>query len=237
MPYELYYWPSIQGRGEFIRLALEDAGAPYRDVAREEGIAPLRALLDGARPGPRPFAPPILVSDRVMLWQTSAILDWLAPKLGLAPEDDLGRHVAMAVQLTIADLVTEVHDTHHPIASHLYYDDQRVEALRRASEFAKVRLPKHLSLLESQLERAGDVHLVGGAHSYVDLSAFQVMEGLAYAFPNALARVAPSVPRLRALCDRVRARPNVAAYLASPRRLAFSEHDIFRRYPELDPAG
>jgi glutathione S-transferase len=119
----------------------------------------------------------------------------------------------------------------------LYYDDQRVEALRRASEFAKVRLPKHLALLESQLERAGDVHLVGGAHSYVDLSPFQVMEGLAYAFPNALARVAPSVPRLRALCERVRARPNVAAYLASPRRLPFSEHDIFRRYPELDPAG
>ena len=35
MRYELYYWPSIQGRGEFIRLTLEEAGADYVDVARK----------------------------------------------------------------------------------------------------------------------------------------------------------------------------------------------------------
>lgn len=240
MRIDLYYWPSIQGRGEFVRLLLEEAGAEYSDVARENGgMAALTKVLQGERRGALPFAPPFVVVGDTVVSQTANILAFLAPTLGLAPEDPAGRAEAMQIQLTIADFVAEAHDTHHPIAGSLYYEDQKREAKRRARDFVSQRMPKYLGWLERVLERNRESEgrwLVGANLGYVDLSAFQMVEGLRYAFPKAMARIAPKIPRLVALRDRVAARPRIAQYLASKRRLAFNQQGIFRRYPELDAA-
>jgi glutathione S-transferase len=242
MRYELYYWPSIQGRGEFIRLALEDAGAPYLDVARLPdsqggGVKAIMRLLEGKQAGALPFAPPILkVGERVMS-QTANILQFLGPRLGLAPADEEGRAEVNQVQLTIADFISEAHDTHHPIASSLYYEDQQAEAAKRSRLFLAERMPKFLGHFEKLLarnQRSGSAYLVGESMSYVDLSMYQVQAGLAYAFPTAWARESLRHPLLLALRDRVAARPRLAAYLASERRIPFNQHGLFRRYPELD---
>lgn len=237
MTYELYYWPSIQGRGEFVRLALEDAGAAYVDVARENGTKDILRALEGKVGGGRHFAPPVLRDGDVLVSQTAAILDHLASRLpSLLPDATAAtRTRALQLQLTIADFVAEVHDTHHPIATSQYYEDQRPEAKKRAAAFLADRVPKFLRYFESCLhdnEVAGT--LVGAGSSYVDLSLFQIVEGLAYAFPKAFARAREEYPRVVALRDRVAQRPNIARYLASPRRIPFNEDGIFRRYPELD---
>src|SRR5436853_4346658 len=234
MRVELYYWPTIQGRGEFVRLLLEEAGADYVDVARARGgMAAVMRLLDGKEPGPLPFAPPFVKVGAAVVSQTANILAYLAPGLGLVPDDEARRAEASQIQLTIADFVGEIHDTHHPIAGSLYYEDQKREAKRRAENFVKQRLPKYLGWLEDVLarnEKSEGRWLVGRDLTYVDLSAFQVIEGLRYAFPNAMARIEPKIPRLVALRDRVAQRPRIATYLASERRLPFSQQGIFRRY-------
>ncbi len=237
MEYELYYWPGIQGRGEFIRLALEDAGARYVDVARGDGgvKAIARVLRGEGFEGPAPFAPPVLKHGPLVIAQVANILHYLAPRIGLAPSGEAAQHHALQLQLTIVDLVAEVHDTHHPVSTALYYEDQKPEARRRAASFVSQRVPKFLGYFERALDRNGEgAHLLGDALSYVDLSLFQVVEGLRYAFPRAMALAEPTVPKVVALRDRVAERPRIAAYLASPRRLAFNESGIFRRYPELD---
>ncbi|MFO0760736.1 MAG: glutathione S-transferase family protein [Byssovorax sp.] len=236
--YELFYWPSIQGRGEFIRLALEEAGADYVDVARlsasEGGGVPamMKVMKDSA--GLEPFAPPFLRAGDLVVAQVANILLFLGPRLGLVPGDEASRLRANQLQLTIADFVAEVHDTHHPIATGLYYEDQKAEARARARGFIAERMPKFLGYFERVLEKNGGEHLVGAALSYVDLSMFQVLTGLEYAFPNATSAVRGNHPRLFALRDAVAARPKITAYLTSPRRLPFNESGIFRRYPELD---
>jgi len=240
MRYELHYWPTIQGRGEFVRLALEEAGADYVDVARltpRQGggeAALLRRLADRKVAQP-PFAPPFLKAGRLVIGQTANILLFLGPRHGLAPSGEAGRLWAHQLQLTIADLVQEVHDTHHPIASGLYYEDQRPAARRRAADFVESRAPKFLGYFEAVLARnpAGDRHLVGARLSYPDLSLFQIVAGLRYAFPRAMTRLEKRHKRLVALHDRVAARPRIAAYLASERRIPFSEEGIFRHYREL----
>jgi glutathione S-transferase len=237
--YELYYWPTIQGRGEFVRLALEEGGAKYVDVARTpRGMDAMMRWLrgDGGKDTGafRPFAPPFLKDGKRVVAQTSAILSYLGPRLGLAPKAEAGQFEALGIQLTIADLVAEVHETHHPIASSQYYEDQKPAAKQRSASFTAERIPKFLGWLEQRLEHEGGPYLFGRRVSYVDLSAFQVVRGLSYAFPNAMAHVAPRIPRLRELADRVAARPRIARYLASDRRLPFNEQGIFRRYPELD---
>lgn len=237
MEYELYYWPGIQGRGEFIRLALEDAGARYVDVARGDGgvKAIARVLRGEGFEGPAPFAPPVLKHGPLVIAQVANILHYLAPRIGLAPSGEAAQHHALQLQLTIVDLVAEVHDTHHPVSTALYYEDQKPEARRRAASFVSQRVPKFLGYFERALDRNGEgAHLLGDALSYVDLSLFQVVEGLRYAFPRAMALAEPTVPKVVALRDRVAERPRLASYLASPRRLAFNESGIFRRYPELD---
>jgi glutathione S-transferase len=233
--YELYYWPSIQGRGEFIRLALEDAGAPYVDVARAPGGMPkMMKLLRGDGAALRPLAPPFLVAGKLVVAQTANVLHFLGPRLALVPESEGARLAALELQLTIADLVAEAHDTHHPIGVGLYYEDQKREARARAEGFVRERIPKFLGYFESVLDRSGGKYLLGRRASYADLSAFQVIEGLSYAFPRAMAKVRRRIPRLLELRDRVAERPRIAAYLASDRRLPFSEEGIFRHYPELD---
>jgi glutathione S-transferase len=241
MIYELYYWPNAQGRGEFVRLAMEEGGAKYRDIAREPGKgagipAMMRVLND--RAGRSPFAPPFLKAGRLLIGQTANILQFLGPRLGLAPKADAGRLWAHELQLTIADFVVEIHDTHHPIAGSLFYEDQKKEARRRAEDFLKHRLPKFLDYFEQVLAHnaSGKRYMVGAALSYVDLSIFQVIAGLNYAFPYAMANTARKYPRLVALHLRIQDRPRIAAYLASPRRIPFNTEGIFRHYPELDAA-
>jgi glutathione S-transferase len=239
MVYELHYWPGIQGRGEFVRLALEEAGAEYRDVAREPkseggGPAALVALLSEL--DPPPFAPPVLIAEQLIIAQTANILFYLGARHGLAPEEEPGRLWVNQLQLTIADLVDEAHDVHHPIASSLYYEDQKPAAAERAKHFRAERLPKYLGYFERILTGGGETGagLACEMLTYADLSLFQVVRGLEYAFPRAMAALRPGFGRIYELVQRVEARPRIAAYLKSPRRLPFNEQGIFRHYPELD---
>lgn len=245
MTYQLHYWPSIQGRGEFVRLALEAAGAPYVDVARGDeahghGMPAMAHYLDDPSVARPPFACPFLVDSKRVIGQTAAILEYLGPRIGLVGKSESDRIWTHQIQLTIADLVTEVHDTHHPIAGGLYYEEQKPEALRRAADFRKARLPKFVGWFEAVLKRnprhvTGLVpHLVGTRLSYADLSLFQVVEGLHYAFPEASRKALRKAPMVTALHTGVGKLKRVQAYLASDRRLAFSEDGIFRHYPELD---
>ncbi len=244
MPYELYYWAGLQGRGEFIRLALEEAGADYVDVVRGSdrhghGTGTMMRLLDSRTEPHIPFAPPFLRDGDLIVPQTANILMYLGPKLGLAPRDEGLRFVANGLQMTIADMVTEVHDTHHPIAASLYYEDQKEDARARAADFTAHRLSKFLEYFERVLTQNphGETQIVGNRLSYVDLSLFQLVAGLRYAFRHAMARVEPTTPALVALHDTVERLPNIARYLASRRRVRFSESGIFRHYRELDEAN
>jgi glutathione S-transferase len=243
MAYELHYWPTIQGRGEFVRLALEAAGAAYVDVARGAESAGrgtpalLHELHDPASTHP-PFAPPFLRDGPLLIGQTAAILQHLAPALKLVARNEQARVWTLQIQLTIADIVSEAHDTHHPVGVDLYYEDQKPEALRRAQAFCSARMPKYLKWFERILAHnpGGTRHLVGGRLSYADLSLFQLVEGLRYAFPKAAAKVLKATPHVVDLHGRVQALPKVAAYLRSERRIPFNEQGIFRCYPELDLA-
>jgi glutathione S-transferase len=240
MPYELYYWPGIQGRGEFVRLALEAAGAPYIDVARERGagrgVKGMTSMLEGAAAPQTPFAPPFLRDGAIVVSHVANILQYLGPKLGLAPKDEAGRFFANGLQLTITDFVAEVHDTHHPIATDLYFEDQKKEAKARSTAFLQHRVPKYLGYFERVLtdNPAGQKHAVGGDLTTVDLSLFQIWAGMAYAFPRAFAGADKLYPALAALTKSVAQQKNVAAYLASDRRIPFNTSGIFRCYPELD---
>jgi len=211
MRYELYYWQGIPGRGEFIRLALEDAGASYADNPPESGY--------------KAFAPPYLKAGKLVIGQTANILFWLAPRLHLAPKSEARRLWLHQQMLTIVDWLDEVHDVHHPVASSLYYEDQKREAKRRAEDFRKARLPKYLAYFEKT---------AGGPFSYVDLALFQMIEGLRYAFPRAMRRLEPKYRNVVTVHDRVARRPRIAAYLASAKRIPFNRQGIFRHYPELD---
>lgn len=245
MAYELHYWPTIQGRGEFVRLALEAAGAEYVDVARGEeaqglGVAAMEHYLEGPSVARPPFACPFLVDGKRVIGQSSAILFYLGPRLGLVGKSESEQLWTHQIQLTIADAVTEAHDTHHPIASSLYYEEQKAEAIHRAADFRKARLAKFMGWFQAVLERnprqAGREvpHLVGGRLSYADLSLFQLVEGLLYALPKASRKALKKAPLVAALHAGVPRQKRLAAYLASDRRLPFNEEDIFRRYPELD---
>ena len=237
MAYELYYWPGIPGRGEFIRLALEDCGAAYIDVARgRNGMAKMNALIGSGALERPPFAPPVLKAGKLLIGQTANILLFLGRRHELAPKSESGRLWVHQLQLTIQDLVVEAHDIHHPISSQLYYEDQKPEAKRAAGVFIKERLPKFLGYFENVIAKNGKagIYLAGRKASYADLSLFQTISGLRYALPNAMAKAEKKYPRLGELHARVAARPRLAEYLASDRRLPFNEHGLFRHYPELD---
>jgi glutathione S-transferase len=234
MRYELYYWPGIQGRGEYIRLALEEAGADYADVARgDRGMAAMMRMME-ARGGTPPFAPPFLKAGKLVIGQTANILLYLGSRHGLAPKAEAGRLWVHQLQLTITDLVLEIHDTHHPLGPTLYYEEQRAPARKRTEEFWKERVPKYLGYFEGLLKGSTGSHLTGRKATYVDLSLFQIVEGLRYAFPERMKAFEPEIPGLIELHDRIAMRPNIKAYLASDRRIAFNEDGIFRHYKALD---
>lgn len=241
--FKLYYWPTILGRGEFVRLALEAGAQAYTDVARSPsseggGVAALISMLQDGGDHVVPFAPPILTFNGSTLSQTSAILHAIAPGLGLVASDDSARTTALACQLTLADLVSEVHDTHHPISPMQHYEDQADTALRRSQAFVNDRMPKYLRYFERCVDTNTDSNqrwILSAQMTYVDLSMFQVIAGLRHAFPNALDRLSHEVPKLMALAERVSEQDRVGAYLASERRIAFNQNGIFRHYPELDP--
>jgi glutathione S-transferase len=236
MRYELYYWPTIQGRGEFVRLALEEAGADYIDVARrgKSGMAAMTRLLESKRLARPPYAPPFLKAGKDIIAQTALILFYLGPRLGLAPRDEGARLWTHQLQLTITDLVVHIHDTHHPISGWLYYEEQKPAAKRRTADFWRYRVPKFLGYFERVLKNNGGRCMVGRKLTYVDLSLFQIVEGLRYAFPKRMKRFEKKVPLLVALHDRVAKRPRIAAYLTSERRIPFSQWGIFRCFKELD---
>jgi glutathione S-transferase len=236
MRYELYYWPSIQGRGEFIRLALEEAGADYVDVARQgkRGMAQMMKLLEDPRAKQPPYAPPFLKAGKLIIAQTAEILFYLGPKLNLAPRDQAERLWAHQLQLTISDLVVRIHDTHHPVSGWLYFEEQRPAARRRTKDFWRYQVPKMLGYFERVLQQNGGRYSVGRRISYVDLSLFQIVEGMRYAFPKRMKRFEKKIPGLVALHSQVMKRPRIAAYLASKRRIPFSQWGIYRYFKELD---
>jgi glutathione S-transferase len=234
MHYELYYWPGIQGRGEYVRLALEEAGADYDDVARgARGMAAMMRMME-ADAGTPPFAPPFLKAGKLLIGQTANILLYLGSRHGLAPKAETGKLWVHQLQLTVTDFVLEVHDTHHPLGPSLYYEEQIAPAKKRTEEFWKERVPKYLGYFEGLLESNDGSYLTGRRLTYADLSLFQIVEGLRYAFPKRMKAFEREIPGLVGLHDRVAVRPNIKAYLASDRRIAFNEDGIFRRYKALD---
>jgi len=234
MRYQLFYWPGIQGRGEFVRLALEDAGAAYDDVARKPGgMDRMMAMMDGRDKRP-PFAPPFLKAGKLVIAQVADILFFLGPRLKLAPRAEADRLWLHQLQLTVTDFVKEIHDTHHPLGGELYYEDAKPEAKRFTQNFLKHRAPKYLGYFDTVIARSKGPYVLGRAFSYVDLSLFQLIEGLRYAFPKAMRRIEQDVQLVVKVHDNIAERERIKKYLASPRRIAFNESGIFRHYPELD---
>lgn len=218
MRYQLYYWPSIQGRGEYVRLALEDAGADYEDVARgKRGMDAMMRMMEPGK-GTPPFAPPFLKAGKLVVGQTANILLYLGGRHSLAPKAEPGRLWVHQLQLTIADLVLEIHDTHHPLGPSLYYEDQKAPAKKRTAEFWKERVPKYLGYFEDLVEANGGAFVTGRRATYADLSLFQIVEGLRYAFPKSMRAFERKIPRLVELRDRVAERPNIKAYLSRDRK-------------------
>ena len=234
MRYRLFYWPSIQGRGELVRLALEEAGALYDDVARTEGAKVLVGMMKDRTVRTPGFAPPFLQAGKLLLGQTATILAFIGEKHGLAPKNAAGRFFVQQLQLTIADVVSETHDTHHPLSVGKYYEEQTLAAKEKARDFVYERLWKYLGYFEQVLSRGDAPWLVGKKLTYADLSLFQLVDGLDYAFPRAMAHERKRHPRVRRLHALVGERPRIAAYLASDRRIPFNQDGIFRYYPELD---
>jgi glutathione S-transferase len=235
MRYQLFYWPEIQGRGEFVRLALEDAGASYDDVARKTGgMNRMLAMMDGGRDKRPPFAPPFLKAGKLVIAQVANILFYLGPRLKLAPRDEASRLWLHQLQLTVTDIVKEIHDTHHPLGGELYYEDAKPEAKRFTTNFIAERAPKYLGYFETVLKKSGGPYLLGRKATYVDLSMFQLIEGLRYAFPTSSKGIERKVPGIVDIRDRIAQRPGIKKYLGSARRIPFNESGIFRRYPELD---
>src|SRR5256885_13013615 len=234
MRYELYYWPTVQGRGEFIRLALEEAGADYIDVARKRGDGAIAKLIERKGEKHPPFAPPILKAGKLVIAQTANILLYLGPRLGLAPKDEAGRLWAHQLQLTITDLVVEIHDTHHPVTSWLYFEEQIPSAKRRTKDFWRYRVPKFLGYFEKILEKSGGASPFRRRMPHGGLNLVQIIEGPGFGFPKRIKRLGNEIPRVIALRDRVAKRPRIAAYLASKRRIPFSQWGIWRYYKQLD---
>ncbi|MCJ1328883.1 hypothetical protein MMC10_005560 [Thelotrema lepadinum] len=251
--FELLYWPTMPGRGEFIRLPLEATGVAYNDVCNEQksGMGQLSKLIDSSSTSdsdgnPVAFAPPVLRvtgagkdGTSLVIHQTPAILAYLAPQIGMVPEDDAGAAAYVAqIALTALDLNNETHDTHHPVGVSLYYEDQKDEALKKAKDFRENRIPKFFSYFERVLkgnEKDGKgQYLVGDKLTYADTTVWQVLDGLYFAFPKEIAAREKEYPLLiGSFYPKFKQEKGIKDYLASDRRLPYSM-GIFRHYPELD---
>ncbi|KAI0205629.1 glutathione S-transferase protein-like protein [Astrocystis sublimbata] len=257
-PYELIYWCSCPARGEHIRLALEEAGAPYSDTLSlgmekcwkkvEEYIADDYM---GESGNPPYYAPPFFKHGSLMISQTSNILMYLGPRLGLSGSKEGDAYRVNALALTALDgLSDEVHQTHHPIAHDLFWEDQKEESRRCSKEWVKDRLPKHLGFWDKVLkcekalpgawsmgesEASPGPWLLGDTFTYADLVLFQCIDGVLFAFPRAMKQAKDSgkYDRVFQLHDAVAARPNIAAYLSSNRRQEYNI-GIYRYYEEND---
>jgi glutathione S-transferase len=228
---QLWYWPDIPGRGEFIRLALEAAEVDYADMAREKGA---KAMLDdmASRSGIAPLAPPYIVDGDLCIGQTAHILAVLADRHGFGAGDLPTDLQLIQLQLDVSDMVSEVHAVHHPISGALYYRDQMDAAYEAAQHFRGTRIPRYLDHFERALAEQGGPFVLGEQWTHVDTSLFQLLEGLDYMFPNRMAEL--DYPRLALCREAVMEIEGIDAYLGSERRLAFSEDGLFRHYPELD---
>ena len=200
-----------------MRLALEEAGADYVDVARrgrQTRRAPaMMKLLESNPAGAAALCAAVPEAGKDISRRRRSFCSISAPRLSLAPRDEAGRLWAHQLQLTVTDLVVHIHDTHHPVSGWLYYEEQRPAAKRRTADFWRYRAPKFLGYFERVLQRNGGKYMVGRRLTYVDLSLFQIVEGLRYAFPKRMKRFEKKVPLLIALHDRVAKRPRIAAYL------------------------
>jgi len=241
MPVRLLYWPQLPGRGELVRLVLAEAGLDWSEPAREQGS--VQPVLDAlSAPGELPhFAVPVLEIGGLRLSQTASIARYVACKHGLEGSSEAHACHALQLAMTVMDLLGEVHDTHHPVSTALYFEDQRTEAQKAAVSFRGQRLPKFLARFDAVLahnaaEHPGSGWLLGPERTYADLFLAHAIDGLSHAFPLAMAGRLGEVPRLVAHRDQVFALPRVAAYRASQRRLPFNAHGIFRHYPDLDGA-
>ncbi|UKZ79166.1 hypothetical protein TrVFT333_006916 [Trichoderma virens FT-333] len=225
--YELIYWPGIPGRGEVVRLLFEDAGVAYIDTAKGDNAVPTTlSYMDSSNLGdeknPPVFAPPVLKHGELVINQLSNILLYLAPKLGLGPASGDGVYHLNSIALTILDgLCVEVHDTHHPIATHKYYEDQKEEAKLRAKAFREERLPKYLTYVQRLLD--------------AKTSGEGCLDGTKFAFPQTVEKLKKSgkYDGVFKLYDAVKERPNIKAYLESDKRIDYSD-GIWRHYPELE---
>lgn len=250
--FELLYHPSVPGRGEFIRLALEAASIPYNDVANNDkkGYSIVQAACSPKSTGdtdgnPPAFAPPALRvpgagkdGKTLLIYQTPNILIYLGPHLGLAPEDEVERLWVNQNMLTALDLNNETHDTHHPIAVMQYYEDQKEEALKKSKNFRENRIPKYFSFFERVLkgneETGKGKYLVSDMLTYADTTLWQVMDGLHFAFPKELEARSNDYPLLfGTFYPSIKEEKHLKEYLASDRRLPYSM-GVFRHYPELD---
>ncbi|OBX18493.1 glutathione S-transferase [Erythrobacter sp. QSSC1-22B] len=240
MSYDLWYWPGIQGRGEFVRLFMEAAGIPYRDRARQGDAQALVEDMEAREKSGAfaPYAPPYLVAkdgaDEFAIAQAAHILAWLTDRHDLGSGDPQTDLHLIQLQLTITDVVAEAHDTHHPLGGGLYYEDQKHAAATRAKGFREDRIPKYFDHFEAALGVNPGAFFRADRFGHVDTSLFQLVEGLRYAFPRRMAELAADYPRICACRDEVAELPGIAAYLNSDRRIPFNEDGIFRHYPELD---
>lgn len=232
MSYRLWYWPGIQGRGEFVRLPLEAAGIEYEDCARDQGAEAMTA--DMKRHARAPFAPPYLDIGGQRIAQVATILLYLGDRHALAPSNMADRYWVHQLQLTIADMVAEVHNIHHPVEMMAYYEDQKAEAARAAKQFREQRIPKFLDHFDAAARANAGEWLIDHRWTYADTSLFQLVAGLRYMFPRRMAAIEADYPALLRIHDEVAALPGIKAYLKSERRLPFSTDGIFRHYPELD---
>ncbi|SMY24333.1 unnamed protein product [Zymoseptoria tritici ST99CH_1A5] len=248
--YEILYHPGIPGRGEFIRLAFEVTGTPYTDIAnsQKDGYATVQKTCmnttSTASEGSNPpmFAPPALRipgagknGEALVIAQTSNILLYLSEKLSLLPEgDENGKYFVNQLVLTALDLNNEIHDTHHPIGPSLYYEDQKDASLLKAKDVRENRIPKFLSYFERVLKGNGDgKYLVGERVTTADVTVWQVLDGLQFAFPKEMAVRRKEFEALFKWYEGFKEEKGLKAYLGSERRLPYSQ-GVFRYYPELD---
>ncbi len=236
MRYGLWYWPDIEGRGEFVRLPLEAAGVDYVECAREHCVETLVADMERHAAARGPFAPPYLELDGILIAQVANILLFLGDHHHFGAVNIADRFWLNQLQLTVADMVAEVHNVHHPLDVSLAYEEQKDAALKAAAAFREDRIPKFLDYFEHAAKASPGEWLIDHRWTYVDTSLFQLVEGLRYMFPKRMATIEAEYPAVVRVHDLVADLPGIRAYRKSDRRLPFNEQGIFRHYPELDAA-